>query len=275
MMAIGCEREDNPPDNTVSVVGTWVLHMENDAEILTLDAEMGYTLLQQVFYKEEGTYIYRNDTLTLAPTKAWTRDYVRDDVYGGPVLDENGQLQYTEWQETDPMGDVRACKIRMIYSGDVMMQEGVSYFDETPRTLWAPYVKEDATHVSNVNDIQGKWYWMFENRIPRVIVNVDGNNGEVIITPWGERYVGPIRYEKGVIYMENPTFYTSRYDDENGEWEHMNYEDPESTPWRIPSPDNPYASHGIFDGFLSVGFVVDGNVAYGGIANLLADFYKQ
>lgn len=275
-MFVGCDKENNTNEgdnNGSSVVGTWNLHHDDDHATLVLNEDNSFSLLKTNLWKEEGSYTYENKTLTLTTSRAWERDYVRDEINGGPVFDENGNFQYTEWQEANPQESVKSGEVKMIYNGDVMLYKEIEDHGE-PYEVWAPYVKENATHVSNVNDIQGKWYWLMgeESTVPRVIVTVTGNNGDVIIAPWGERYTGTIRYEKGVIYIDNPTFTTTRYLDENGEWEHINEVDPENSDWRTPFGENPYCPTFVK---VSLGFVVDGNNAYGGIANLLAVFVKQ
>ena len=279
-MFVSCVDENKPSngdENGNSIVGTWNLQHDDDFETLDLTAGNNYNLYYSAFYKEDGSYTFENNTLTLTPSKAWTRDYIRDDVHGGPILDENGNFQFTEWEETEPWFTTRSNQVTFLYSGDVMLVKTIDEHSGEPEEVWAPYVKDNATHVSNINDIQGKWYWLMdvgeEFSVPRVIVNVNGNDGDVIITPWGERYKGTVRYEKGVLYMDNPTFYTTRYEDGEGGWEHMNGADPENSDWRIPDGSGNYGQPAF--GMISMGFVADGDVAYGGIANLLAKFVKQ
>lgn len=280
-MFVSCGDDDKPGNNTtdengISVVGTWNLHHDDDFETLELNAGNAYNLNSSSFFKEEGSYTFADNTLTLTPTKAWNRDYIRDDVHGGPIMDNDGNYMFTEWTETDLQYGTRSNQVRLIYNGDVMLLKTIEDHGD-PYEVWAPYVKDDATRVSNSNDIQGKWYWLLEGgegfSVPRVIVNVNGNNGDIIIAPWGERYTGTVRYEKGVLYMDDPTFYTTRYEDGEGGWEHINEDDPENSDWRIPGSDGNYGQPAF--GMISMGFVVDGNEAYGGIANLLAVFHKQ
>lgn len=267
MLAIGCDEEEKPTpggDNDYSVVGTWLLHHDDDFETLALKEGGIYDLTQSALYKEEGSYSYANNKLTITPSKAWERDYVRDDVHGGPVLDDQGNFQYTDWVETEPRNSALTYPVKFIYSGDVML----TMFDEASEEqgeVWLPYVKQNATHVSNISDIQGKWRWMNT----RVIININGDQGDVIISPWGERYTGTIRYENGVIYFVDHIFRTTRYEDGEGGWEHLNEADPENSDWRIPD------GGGTFEGGPEIGFVVDGNVAFGGVANLNARFEKE
>jgi len=266
MMFVGCEKDpvDNGgDDNAVSVVGTWYHHSEDFAQTLTLNQNGTFSNQTSMTQRVEGTYVYANDTLALTVTLAYEADV--EYVDGQPVV--------SNWHEVPPYETYVATPARLIYSNDVLLI-GQPDFDDGSLT-WVPYVKENATHVSNVNDIQGKWYWMMKNAgFPRLIVNVQGDQGDVIITPWGERYVGTIRYEKGIIYMDNPTFYTTRYGQTGGSSsEHMNFEDPENSPWLTPDGSMNFDTPTWIS--LDLLFVVEGDVAYGNLANLLATFERQ
>ena len=274
LMFVGCEDEPEPTpnpgnDDAVSVVGTWVNQKDYDVAVLTLNADSTYEWLTDRRCKTGGTYSYANNTLTIRPTITWARE---------GMVDENGNLHYTEWREIPTAQYTFSCEVRMIYSGDVLMYQHVTLYEgDTSRIDWSPYVNTNATHVSNINDIQGKWYWMFEGTPstpphPLAIINIDGTDGDIIYTHWGERYIGTVRYEKGVIYMDDPTFYTTWYEDGNGFFSHTNLEDPESSPWQLPDPDIPYS---IGRDKLAIGFVVDENVGYGGIEDQVATFTRQ
>lgn len=274
LMFVGCEDEPEPTpnpgnDDAVSVVGTWVNQKDYDVAVLTLNADSTYEWLTDRRCKTGGTYSYANHTLTIRPTITWARE---------GMVDENGNLQYTEWRAIPTAQYTFSCEVRMIYSGDVLMYQHVHLYEgDTSRIDWSPYVNTNATHVSNINDIQGKWYWMFEGTPstpphPLAIINIDGTDGDIIYTHWGERYIGTVRYEKGVIYMDDPTFYTTWYEDGNGFFSHTNLEDPESSPWQLPDPDIPYS---IGRDKLAIGFVVDENVGYGGIEDQVATFTRQ
>ena len=262
LVAVSCGDKDNEPDNggnnngngggneAVSVVGTWNLHHDDDFATLVLNEDNTYSSQSAIWYKEEGTYTFENYILSLTPTKAW-------------------EYQDSEWQEVAPNTDVNARQVRILYEGDVLLIKDIDDHSGEDEVVWVPYVNENATHVSNIADIQGKWKW----QNTRVIINIEGTEGDVIITPWGERYKGTVRYEKGVIYMDNPTFYTTRFPDdvEQGWVEHMNDEDPEGSEWRLGDEHTAAPAFGM----LSIGFVVDGNLAYGGVANLAACFVKE
>ena len=263
MMATSCNKEENGN----SVIGTWYLQHEDDHETLVFKESGLYDLAMTALYKEEGTYTYSDNSLNINPTTAWERDYIRDDVHGGPILDDQGHFQYTDWTECNPWNSARDYPVKFIYSGDVMMLKEADATEEQGE-VWLPYVKENATNVSNINDIQGKWRWMHT----RVIININGDQGDVIISPWGERYTGTIRYEKGVIRFVNHIFRTTRYNDDEGGWEHINEEDPENSDWRIPDGEGYGAT---FEGGPVISFVADGNVAFGGVANLNARFEKE
>ena len=268
MIAIGCGDKDNEPDDggnnnnnngngeeVVSIVGTWNLHHDDDFATLVLNDDNTYLSQSATWYKEAGTYTFENNILTLTPTQAWEREF-------------NGG-EYTEWHDVTPPSEASARQVRILYEGDVLLIKDIDDHSGEEEVVWIPYVNENATHVSNLADIQGKWRWQTN----RVIININGAEGDIIISPWGERYKGTVRYEKGVIYMDNPTFYTTRFPDdvEQGWVEHMNDEDPEGSEWRLGGENTAGPSFGM----LSIGFVVEGNLAYGGVANLAACFVKE
>ena len=67
-------------------------------------------------------------------------------------------------------------------------------------------------------DIQGQWVWWEEYldndsnpvREARLSYKFEGDNFEVIITPWGQRYTGTYTYENGIAKLSFQQGYTSR-----------------------------------------------------------------
>ena len=121
LMFVGCEDEPEPTpnpgnDDAVSVVGTWVNQKDYDVAVLTLNADSTYEWLTDRRCKTCGTYSYANNTLTIRPTITWARE---------GMVDENGNLHYTEWREIPTAQYTFSCEVRMIYSGDVLMYQHV------------------------------------------------------------------------------------------------------------------------------------------------------
>lgn len=75
-------------------------------------------------------------------------------------------------------------------------------------------VKKGKTISTKKEDIQGDWLWWDtfgdEGEIVRIAYMFSGNNFEMIITPWGQRYTGTYTYEGGIVKLEFQQGYTSR-----------------------------------------------------------------
>ena len=76
-------------------------------------------------------------------------------------------------------------------------------------------VKKGATINTKKEDIQGQWAWWFgngaeEDKTVRIAYKFEGDNFEIIIVPWGQRYTGTYTYDKGVVTLNTTAGYTSR-----------------------------------------------------------------
>ena len=284
LLVIGCSKDgggSNPAGTTETVIGSWHYVAEDDAMEWEFKADNTY-FKEEMMQKEEGTFSVAGGKITLVCTKEWERDWVREPVHGGPLLDENGNYQYTDWKENaNPDKTPVSYGLEMMYDNDVMLwlAEVNEKGDGELVTSRVPFIRQNATAaaLSNVNSIQGKWYWyMFgDTEVVRAAIIINGNKGEIIITPWSERYTGSVRYEKGVLYLDNVSSYTCRYSDnpENPyDWkEHVIAGHPEDSPWRAKGEGGAYG----LGGTIRYAFIPDGNKAYSVLANLVAEFNKQ
>lgn len=74
-------------------------------------------------------------------------------------------------------------------------------------------VKKGMTVNTKKEDIQGQWLWWFEfgeEREVRISYKFEGDNFDMIITPWGQRYTGTYTYANGRVHLNITTGYTSR-----------------------------------------------------------------
>ncbi len=264
---VGCDKEETQDSGgNAAVVGTWTYCLEDGNDTLRLNSDGSFYHRPNGWQKSQGTYTYTQDSLVLNITQAWEKNYVQDSVTHASEI---------VWQEVTPYVQRVASPARFLYYGEVMMLDDQVAYAKSNLQRWAPYVKVDAAWLSNLLDIQGKWWWVTGwNDSPRAIVNVDVDTADIIIVSMGERYRGAISYDRGVIKMDYPTYYTTRYDDGEGGWEHMNEEDPESSDWRIPTDDGTEYWYATWTS-LQLGFVVDGDLAYGSVACVPAVFQKR
>ena len=75
-------------------------------------------------------------------------------------------------------------------------------------------VKEGMTITTRKEDIQGQWAcWESRgdgDKEVRIAYKFEGDNFEVIIVPWGQKYTGTYTYDKGIITLDTKAGYTSR-----------------------------------------------------------------
>ena len=79
-------------------------------------------------------------------------------------------------------------------------------------------VQKGKTISTKKEDIQGQWIWWEEfevdegeiERYARIAYKFEGDNFDLIITPWGQRYTGTYTYENGILLLNIQNGYTSR-----------------------------------------------------------------
>lgn len=215
---------------------------------------------QKVLAKYQCT---ANGELTLSDIKVWYWDYGTSDWTEGDASDLN----------ILPLN----ANIELLDNGAVMMvrYEEPSYDTENPAPIqrWHLFYNMDKTVTSDINAVQGRWHWIMHNPEAedaiRTAITIDGNNFDLIITAWNERYIGTLTYENGVLNL-NITGYShvdqEQLTDDN---RFLIMEDPYSDeiPW--------VAEPAYYQTMSLVFFVYNSRTAYGNIANLEAEYTKQ
>ena len=165
----------------------------------------------------------------------------------------------------------------LLYGKSVLVMKQVIKNDQDENEMLGMILfKEGKTVTATSNDIQGFWCWYEESGeeglIIRTALKINGDNFELIITPWGERYVGTYVYSNGIIKLNVTAAYTSR---EEGTgygtlWGRMNPQTLECDDWRVLNQD-----HWHVDAVSHTPFIANGDEAYGFIANLPAILEKK
>lgn len=123
------------------------------------------------------------------------------------------------------------------------------------------------------SDIQGEWHWYMNGDVNYVrgAYKFNGDNFELIITPWGQKYTGTYTYSGGFLTLNITNGYTSRepgtgYGSGSGNLDETTLEgtwnDLDRERWT-------------FEPGQVVPFIVNGTEAYGSLANLPCVFYKK
>lgn len=167
----------------------------------------------------------------------------------------------------------------LLYNKSVMVIKQIMK-DEmrgTEEMLGMILFKQGKNVTATKNDIQGLWCWYSDfgnDSVPiiRTAIKIDGDNFEIIITPWGERYVGSYTYTNGLLHLEVTAAYTSREEHTgNGSlWGRMDPYTLECDDWRTLDHD-----YWHIDAISDTPFIANGNEAYGFIANIPSVLQKK
>ena len=211
------------------------------------------------------TYTFTDSKLTIKQTFQGQEQTLFDGAY---TL-ENGRLSYVFNNENTSMD------LEMIHNKTVMLAISIipadqSYSGEEERQTSFAYRQGAQIPVTKA-DVQGKWYWQSEHGFvgARAVLILDGDNFDLIITPWGQRNTGTFTYENGYIHFNTQNFYTSRYDNED----HMNGENPEATVWKVVGEEGTWGGGDVPDPIDA--FIPNGTVAYSTLANLQVEYTKK
>lgn len=157
----------------------------------------------------------------------------------------------------------------LLYDKSVMVLKNIYKNDRGEEEhLGVILFKQGKTVTATSDDIQGFWCWYDDfggEEIIRAAIKIEGDRFEVIITPWGERYVGTYSYQNGILHLNVTDGFTSREEHTgNGDlWGRMDPKTLECDDWRVLDRDHWHA-----DAVSENPFIANGDEAYGFIANI-------
>lgn len=240
-----CGDDDDPevPNSDVvgtnDLIGTWKVATTDDSYTYTF-TESQLTIKYNNEVEFQGTYTFQNGTLT------YSQDGRESSFKPGLLINKSVLVLKTMATNDD----------------------GKSY-EELAVILF----KEGKTINTNASDIQGNWHWYAfgDESYIRTGLKLEGNKFELVITPWGEKYVGTFTYANGIIKLNTTAAYTSRE-------EHTGYGSMEGDMnpatlegnWKTLDPD-----HWHVDAVSNGPFIANGNEAYGCVANLMCLYHKK
>ena len=215
------------------VVGTWTVNSTDNSFIATFTKDE-VTLKEDGEILFSGNYSIKDGVLTIPGQNGSKMQSVPGLLYGKSVL-----------------------VLKQIYENERGNEEMLGYV----------LFKQGKTVTATAQDIQGFWCWYSDfggDVIIRTAIKIEGNNFELIITPWGERYVGTYTYQNGIIHLNVTAAYTSR-EEHTGYgtmWGRMDPYTLECDDWRTLDPDYWHV-----DAVSENPFIANGDEAYGFIAN--------
>ena len=139
-------------------------------------------------------------------------------VYQGAYTLENNVVSFT-------MNGTTYKSIAGLAGGQSVLIMKEVYEDGQEMFAFAVVQKGKAINTKK-EDIQGQWLWWFEyevdegviERTIRVSYKFEGDNFDLIITPWGQRYTGTYTYENGIVHLNIQQGYTSREEGTGDGW---------------------------------------------------------
>ena len=224
---------------TIQENGSFVLEIKNSYEDENLHTELvSYIQHVEGNFELDGTALKGNVSKVQSKHSLWN-----EGRYEG-LLD---------WEE-DSYSFPDNAEVSLIRSGSVMLLQsdyGV-----------AMYFRKGSRLPNDISELQGIWI-SFESykagdKNVSVAIKLNGDNIDLIVGPWAQRFICKYTYKDGVIASDGEvTFRTLwRIDGCND----FNQDDPWASEW-LPTYDPQQYTGNLSEGF-SFPFVVDGNKAY-------------
>lgn len=219
----------------------------------------------------EGKYKLNGNKLTGEITKA---QYKEAKWEGGRYVG------LTDWQDITFEGETSYSIVTLLKNGAVMMIE-YAFDDEDDYQSSSKdinfYFKKGAKLPSDKSELQGTWFWYDsprkggDEKVVRVAVKFDGDNIDLIVAPWSQRFICKYNYKDGIVSsVGEVTFRTLWREDGANE---MNWQNPYDSEW-LPSYDPEQYTGNLSDGF-AFPFIVDGKTAYSLFVGLSPVYTKQ
>lgn len=269
--------EENGGDSTevtmATLTGEWYLHLPESSETIdeSLVINKDGTFVMQRTYSSEGQVSFENHSegkFKLEGNKLIGQNIKSQYRYS---IWDNGQYKgMSEWQDDDYSQMADTIQVSLIRGGSVLLlftsyDEGATF-----------YFKKGSKLPADKSELQGTWYWMEESyksddRAVRVAVKFDGDNIDLIVCPWNQRFICKYTYKDGIVSSSGEvTFRTLWRADGANE---LNPTNPYDSDW-LPTYDPEQYTGNLSDGF-SFPFIVNGKNAYSIFVGLNPVYTKQ
>ena len=206
------------------------------------------------------TYVFTDNTLTINDNDRQT--------FQGTYVCSGDKLVYTT--ENDGQPYTTTAIMKFLYNKSVLVLKTVPDWadDYSLADVAEVLYKDGKAPVTPVEDIQGTWHWYMqgdESNI-RTGVIITGNRIEIIVTPWGVRYVGTFTYKGGFLNLDITDCYRARNADGYSGIDAATLELEEGVYWE---PGGEFSLDPVMQ------FIAGDGEAYGVVANLPAIFVKK
>ncbi|MBO4611606.1 MAG: hypothetical protein J5671_00365 [Bacteroidaceae bacterium] len=215
-----------------------------------------------------GTWSYKGVTYTFTNDEVEIK--VNDETIFYNAFDFKGAYTYNNGILRYSYGDNKAVmKVEFAYGEQVLVMKAVpdnaDDYSLGETAIWL--FKNGIAPNTPVSDTQGQWFWYFQDDSTdvRAAVKISGNEIDLVVCPWGKRYVGTFTYAGGEMNVDWKGLYSGNED----------FQNPQNSTWMKEDAET---ADSYFENFGSwIPFLVNAQSreAYSVMANLPCIFKKS
>ena len=250
---------DDDEDTTTATPPT--VPSETSTESVTVDDLKG--TWKYDFYGTTYEFTENTFTVKLQDEETYTANYTLKD----------GVISYS--YTFDGKAEKGSANVYLMYNKSVLAMKAkpVDGDDYSIREAATILYRNGQAPNTPKSDIQGEWHWYMRGEVDYVrgAYKFEGDNFELIVTPWGQKYTGTYAYQGGFLTLNITNGYTSREEGTGDGWGEGDL-DPKTLEcdWKTLNRDR-----WAFEPGMIAPFIVNGTEAYGALANLPCVFYKK
>ena len=280
-----CENEDEIKDEDVAGGSVEVSMKSLAGEWYINEPEQGQSTVENLTIKSDGSFVleiensYEDENLQTVVV-SYIQHVEGKFELDGTILrgtvskvqskhslwDQGRYVGLSDWEE-DSYSFPENAEVSLLRGGSLLLLEseyGVMM-----------YLKKGGKLPNDKSELQGKWFSFESYKAGDMTISVaikfDGDNIDLIVGPWSQRFICKYTYKDGVIASSGEvTFRTLWREDGCNDF---NNEDPWASEW-LPTYDPQQYTGNLTDGF-SFPFVVDGKKAYSLFVGRSPIFTKQ
>ena len=294
-----------------NLVGEWVLDLSGNSEsenrTLVINSDGSFVMENSFSYYNDGQRIISSQFRIEGKFKLIDKNLISDVTKAKQRFADWQDNQYvgmTDWEDMEDHQIADTAQISIIKDGSVLLMKSVYKDPYTPdmpaETICSFYFKKGSNINFNISELQGTWFWWDESgftgkdedvvrvavkfdgdnhhavpdipvRVVRVAVKFDGDNIDLIVVPWGQRFICKYEYKNGVVTSKGEVTFRTVWKEHGSN--PINYTNPYDSEW-LPTYDPQQYQGNLVDGF-SFPIIVDGKTAYSEFLGLSPIYQKQ
>ena len=269
-----------------SIAGEWYLNVPNmsdtDEETLVIKNDGSFVLENSYSYEYDGKKVIGSQTRTEGrfTLNGTTLTSTVSKVQYRYSEWENGEYKgLKDWQDEEYSDMFETAQVSLLRGGAVLLFSTNVDDNQDVRMSGEKiiYFKKGAKLPSDKSELQGTWFCMEEYMGPesgeaiRIAVRFDGDNIDLIVVPWSQRFICKYNYKDGMVSSTGEVVFRTLWREDG--CNEMNMSDPFDSEW-LPTYDPEQYTGNLTDGF-AFPFIVDGKNAYSRFVGLSPFYTKQ